>query len=50
MNGDKLQIVFPVDKLVKILVSLGSKSAKLAPLMAVVEKYDSVKLGFEFAK
>ena len=50
MNGDKLQIVFPVDKLVNILVSLGSKSAKLAPLMAIVQKYDSIKLGFEFTK
>lgn len=50
MNGDKLQIVFPVDKLVGLLVSLGSKSTKLAPLTSVLQKYDSIKIGFEFSK
>lgn len=50
MNGDKLQVVFPVDKLVGLLVSLGSKSAKLAPITSLLQKYDSIKIGFEFSK
>lgn len=50
MNGTDLQIVFPVDKLVGLLVSLGSKSTKLAPITSLLQKYDSIKLGFEFSK
>lgn len=50
MNGERLQIVFPVDKLVGILVSLGSKSSKLAPITSLIQKYNSIKLGFEFTK
>ena len=50
MNGDKLQIVFPVDKLANLLVSLGSKVNSLAPLTTLLHKYNSVKIGFEFSK
>lgn len=50
LNGENLQIVFPVDKLVGLLVSLGSKSTKLAPITSLLQKYDSIKIGFEFSK
>lgn len=50
MNGENLQVVFPVDKLVNMLVAFGSKSSRLAPITSLIQKYDSIKLGFEFTK
>ena len=39
LNGKNMQIVFPIDKLVGVLTTLD-----------LIKKYDSVKIGFEFAK
>lgn len=50
MNGENLQVVFPVDKLVNMLVAFGSKSSRLAPITSLIQQYDSIKLGFEFKK
>lgn len=50
MNGTNLQIVFPMDKLLSILTSLGSNIDSLSAITSLLEKYDSMKIGFEFAK
>ncbi|MBR6673039.1 MAG: DUF4923 family protein [Alistipes sp.] len=50
MNGSNLQIVFPMDKLLTILTSLGSSIDSLSTITTLLQKYDSVKIGFEFKK
>ena len=50
MNGTNLQIVFPMDKLLTILTSLGSSVDSLSTITSLLKQYDSVKIGFEFAK
>ena len=50
MNGTNLQIVFPMDKLLTILTSLGSSIDSLSTITTLLKQYDSVKIGFEFAK
>lgn len=50
MNGTNLQIVFPMDKLLTILTSLGSSIDSLSTITTLLSKYDSVKIGFEFSK
>lgn len=50
MNGTNLQIVFPMDKLLTILTSLGSSIDSLSTITTLLKQYDSVKIGFEFSK
>lgn len=50
MNGTELQILFPMDKLLSLLQSLGSRSSSLSTITTLLNKYDSVKIGFEFSK
>lgn len=50
MNGTNLQIVFPMDKLLSLLTSLGSGLDSLSTITSILEKYDSMKIGFEFSK
>lgn len=50
MNGTNMQIVFPADKLLTILTKLGTSISSLKTFTALLEKYDSVKIGFEFSK
>ena len=50
MNGTNLQIVFPMDKLLSLLSSLGSANSSLATITSLLKSYDSVKIGFEFSK
>ena len=50
MNGTNLQIVFPMDKLLTILTSLGSSIDSLSTITSLLKQYDSVKIGFEFTK
>ena len=50
LNGEKLQIVFPMDKLLTILTSLGSSIDSLSTITTLLKQYDSVKIGFEFSK
>ena len=50
MNGKNLQIVFPIDKLMGVLTSLGSNINSLSTITEIIKKYDSVKIGFEFSK
>lgn len=50
VSGDKLQLVFPVTKLVGIVTTLGSKVSSLATVTKLLKKYENVYLGFEFGK
>ena len=50
MNGDKLQIVFPMDKLLNVITSLGSSVESLSTITELFKSYDSMKIGFEFTR
>ena len=50
INGSNLQILFPMDKLLSLLSSLGSANSSLATITSLLKSYDSVKIGFEFSK
>lgn len=48
--GGDLQILFPMDNLLKVLMSLGSATETLSTVTSLLKNYDSVKIGFEFSK
>ena len=50
MSGGDLQILFPMDNLLKVLTSLGSASGTLSTITSLLKSYDSIKIGFEFSK
>lgn len=50
MEGTDLQLVFPADKLVDLVTALGSKISSLSTVTSLLEKYDSVMIGFKFTK
>ena len=50
LNGSNLQILFPMDKLLTLMSTLGSLSSNLSTVSALLSNYDSVKVGFEFSK
>ena len=50
LNGNNLQILFPMDKLLSLMSTLGSASSSLSTITALLKNYDSVKVGFEFSK
>ena len=50
ISGTDLQLVFPVDKLVSFVTAIGSKVSSLSGAVSLLEKYDSVYIGFEFSK
>ncbi len=50
INGSNLQLLFPMDKLLTLLTSLGSASGQLSTITSLLNNYDSVKIGFEFSK
>lgn len=50
INGANLQLLFPMDKLLTLLTSLGSASSQLSTITTMLKSYDSVKIGFEFSK
>lgn len=50
ISGSNLDLVFPVDKLVKMVTTLGAKISSLATVTTMLAKYDSVMIGFEFSK
>jgi hypothetical protein len=50
INGSNLQLLFPMDKLLSLLSSLGSANSSLATITSLLKSYDSVKIGFEFSK
>ncbi len=50
IDGEHLELVFPVDKLMSFVTALGSKISALSSVSTMLEKYDDVYLGFQFAK
>ena len=50
IDGTNLELVFPVNKLVEFVTALGSKISSLSSVSKMLEKYDDVYLGFQFAK
>ncbi len=50
IDGSNLELVFPVDRLVSFLTTIGSKISTLSSVSSMLEKYDDVYLGFQFAK
>ncbi len=50
INGSNLQLLFPMDKLLTLLTTLGSASSQLSTITTMLKSYDSVKIGFEFSK
>ena len=50
IDGANLQLVFPVDKLVSFVTAVGSKISSLSSLASMLQNYDNVLIGFEFAK
>lgn len=50
MNGDKLQIVFPMDKLLNVVTALGSSVDSLSTITELLKSYNSIKVGFEFSR
>ena len=45
-----LDLVFDCTKLMTMLTKLGSKSAKLSSLTAIIENYDGMMVGFGFSR
>lgn len=50
ISGTNLDMVFPVDKLVGMVTTLGAKISSLSAVTSLLKNYDSVMLGFEFTK
>lgn len=50
INGKELLLVFPVTKFVDMATTLGSKVSSLATVVALLEKYKNVYIGFAFQK
>lgn len=50
INGEKLQIVFAMDKLLNIITTLGSNVDSLSTITMLLQKYNGLKIGFEFSK
>ena len=43
-------LVFPVGKLIEIIKSYGSKISSMETVVALLEQYKNVYIGFEFSK
>ena len=50
LSGTNLDMVFPVDKLVGLVTTLGAKISSLSAVTSLLKNYDSVMVGFEFKK
>lgn len=50
ISGTELQLVFPITKLVDMIATLGSKISSLSAVADLLNKYENVYLGFQFAK
>lgn len=50
IDGKELLLVFPVTKFVNMATTLGSKVSSLATIVALLEKYKNVYIGFAFQK
>lgn len=50
INGTELEIVFPVNKLVDFMKTLGSKVSALSSVTSMLDKFENANLGFAFSK
>lgn len=50
ISGTNLQIVFPINKLTDFMVAIGSSIKSLNSITKLIEQYENIYLGFEFAK
>ena len=50
LSGTKMVLVFPVGKLIEIIKSYGSKISSMEIVVALLEQYKNVYIGFEFSK
>lgn len=50
IDGENLQLVFSVEKLVSFVTTIGSKISSLSSISSMLEQYDEVNLGFEFGR
>lgn len=50
INGDTLDLVFDCSKFMDFLVSLGSKTSLLKGVSTIAAQYDSMMIGFQYAK
>ena len=50
ITGTNLDMVFPADKLVGVITTLGAQISSLSTLVSVLNSFDSVMIGFEFSK
>lgn len=50
IDGKELLLVFPVTKFVHMATTLGSKITSLSTVVALLEKYKNVYIGFAFQK
>ena len=50
LSGTKMVLVFPVGKLIEIIKSYGSKISSMETVVALLEQYKNVYIGFEFSK
>ena len=50
ISGTNLQIVFPINKLTDFMVAIGSNIRSLSSITKLIEQYENIYLGFEFAR
>lgn len=50
LSGSNMILVFPVGKLIDIIKSYGSRIASAESIVALLEQYKNVYIGFEFGK
>ncbi|WP_298033153.1 DUF4923 family protein [uncultured Alistipes sp.] len=50
LNGTELILVFPVSKLIDIIKTYGSKVSSMETIVALLEQYKNVYIGFEFSR
>lgn len=50
IDGAKLQLVFPVNKLLQLIKSVGSNISYLQTIIKLLENYENVYLGFGFER
>lgn len=50
ISGTDLQIVFPIDKLMNFVTTMGAKISALSSVTALLSQYENAYLGFAFAR
>ena len=50
IDGSNLLLVFPVTKLIDMVKAMGSKISSMETIVALLENYKNVYIGFEFSR